>query len=135
MRFSKHRVVAALLLVTAAASTAAAQPLTSTEKSAIDDAVKAVLAATGAPSASIAVVRGGEIAYENAFGISRIAPETPASVTMRYAIGSVSKQFTAAAVLLLQEEGKLSLDDKVARWFPQLTQANEISRQLMHSRC
>ena len=51
---------------------------------------------------------------------------------MRYAIGSVSKQFTAAAVLLLQEDGKLSLDDKVAKWFPQLTRAKEISmRQLL----
>jgi CubicO group peptidase (beta-lactamase class C family) len=51
---------------------------------------------------------------------------------VRYAIGSVSKQFTAAAVLLLQEDGRLSLDDRVAKWFPQLTRAGEISvRQLL----
>jgi CubicO group peptidase (beta-lactamase class C family) len=51
---------------------------------------------------------------------------------MRYAIGSVSKQFTATAVLLLAEDGKLSLDDKVAKWFPELTRANEITlRQVL----
>jgi D-alanyl-D-alanine carboxypeptidase len=51
---------------------------------------------------------------------------------MRYAIGSVSKQFTATAVLLLAEEGRLSLDDKVAKWFPRLTRARDISlRQLL----
>jgi len=51
---------------------------------------------------------------------------------MRYSIGSVSKQFTVAALLLLQEQGKLSLDDKVAKWVPDLTRANEVSiRQLL----
>ena len=51
---------------------------------------------------------------------------------MRYAIGSNSKQFTATAILLLAEEGKLSLDDKLSKWFPDLTRSNEISiRQLL----
>ena len=51
---------------------------------------------------------------------------------MRYSIGSISKQFTAAAVLLLQEQGKLSLDDKVAKFIPNLTRANEVTiRQLL----
>jgi len=39
---------------------------------------------------------------------------------MRYSIGSISKQFTAAAILLLQEQGKLSLDDKVGKFIPAL---------------
>jgi D-alanyl-D-alanine carboxypeptidase len=54
-------------------------------------------------------------------------------VRMRYkAIGSVSKQFTATAILMLQEEGRLSLDDRVAKWFPQLTRAADVSiRQLL----
>jgi CubicO group peptidase (beta-lactamase class C family) len=72
-------------------------------------------------------VRGGQIVYEQAYGDARIDPKTPATSDMRYAIGSVSKQFTAAAVLLLAEDGKLSLDDKVSKWFPQLTRANDIT--------
>ena len=65
-------------------------------------------------------------------GVVRTDPKTPATPAMRYAIGSVSKQFTATALLLLAEEGKLSLDDKVATWFPQLTRAGDISvRQLL----
>jgi len=111
---------------------AAAQQLTPTERARIDSAAVLVLGATGAPSASIAIVRGGEIVYEHAYGDGRVDPTTPARPTMRYAIGSVSKQFTATAILLLAEEGKLSLDDKVATWFPDLTRAGDISvRQLL----
>ncbi|HSY64391.1 MAG TPA: serine hydrolase domain-containing protein [Terriglobales bacterium] len=62
----------------------------------------------------------------------RLDPATPARPEMRYSIGSISKQFTATAILLLQEQGKLSLDDKVAKFIPNLTRANEVSiRQLL----
>jgi CubicO group peptidase (beta-lactamase class C family) len=109
-----------------------AQPLTAADRADIDRGALAVLAATGAPSASVAIVRDGAIVYEQAYGDGRINPTTAATPSMRYAIGSVSKQFTATAVLLLAEEGKLSLDDKVAKWFPGLTRANEINlRQLL----
>jgi CubicO group peptidase (beta-lactamase class C family) len=108
----------------------AAQQLTPAERSRIDSAAGGILAGTGAPGASIAVVRGGELVYQQAYGEGRTG--TPASSAMRYAIGSVSKQFTAAAILLLAEEGKLSLDDRVARWFPRLTRADEVTlRQLL----
>ena len=110
----------------------AAQQLTATEAAAIDHSVLAVLGETDAPSASIAIVRDGAIVYENAYGKGRVTPDTAAASSMRYAIGSVSKQFTATAILLLSEEAKLSLDDKVAKWFPKLTRAGEISvRQLL----
>src|SRR5580765_2043476 len=68
------------------------------------------LAASGVPSASVAVVKEGQIAYLKAYGTARLETNTPAAPTMRYSIGSISKQFTAAAILLLQEQGKLSLD-------------------------
>src|SRR5688572_21277737 len=111
---------------------AEAQQLTPAERARVDSAVATVLAGTGAPSASIAIVRGGEIVYENAYGDGRIDPAVPARSSMRYSIGSVSKQFTATALLLLAEDGKLSLDDKVSKWHPQLTRASEISiRQLL----
>ena len=124
------RLMRRLALSCVLAAPAVAQPLTPVERARIDSAALAVLSGTGAPSASIAVVRGGELVYEQAYGDGRIG--TPATPSMRYAIGSVSKQFTAAAVLLLAEEGKLSLDDRVARWFPKLTRANEVTlRQLL----
>src|SRR5256712_1030096 len=98
----------------------------------IDKVATDTLVRTGVPSASIAIVKDGQIAYVKAYGDARLEPKTPASTTMRYSIGSISKQFTAAAILLLQEQGKLSLDDKVAKYIPNLTRANEVTiRQLL----
>src|SRR5579862_848304 len=61
-------------------------------RSKIDTIAKSVLATTGVPSASIAVVTNGKISYLNAYGDARIDPATPARTDMRYAIGSISKQ-------------------------------------------
>ena len=109
-----------------------AQQITPAERARIDSAVTAILTGTGAPSASIAVVRGGQIVYEQAYGDARVEPSTRATPAMRYSIGSVSKQFTATAVLLLAEDGKLSLDDRVAKWLPDLTRAGDVTiRQLL----
>lgn len=93
----------------------------------IDDLAAAALAKTGVPSASVAVVKDGQIAYLHSYGNARLDPQTPATPNMRYSIGSVSKQFTAASILLLQEEGKLSLDDKVGKFLPDLTRANDVT--------
>jgi len=84
------------------------------------------------PSASVAVIKDGKIAFLQAYGKARLEPALPARPQMRYAVGSISKQFTASAILMLQEEGKLSLDDKVAKFIPDLTRANEVSiRELL----
>jgi D-alanyl-D-alanine carboxypeptidase len=130
-RLSAWRLVAAITLAVLPGPVRA-QSLTPAERARVDSAIASVLTATGAPSASIAIVRGGAIVYEHADGNARGEPAVPATTAMRYAIGSVSKQFTASAILLLAEAGKLSLDDKVAKWLPELTRANEISlRQLL----
>src|SRR6476646_7674156 len=98
----------------------------------IDQAAAEALQQTGVPSASIAVVKDGKIVYVKAYGDAKLDPKTPATPQMRYSIGSISKQFTAAAILLLQEQGKLSLDDKVGKYVPDLTRANEVTiRQLL----
>src|SRR5262245_36694648 len=86
----------------------------------IDKIAADALAKTGVPSASIAVVKTSRIVYVKAYGNARLEPRTPAVPEMRYSIGSISKQFTSAAILLLQEQGKLSLDDKVAKFIPSL---------------
>jgi D-alanyl-D-alanine carboxypeptidase len=98
----------------------------------IDKVAHDALAKTGVPSASLAIVMDGQIAYLHAYGNARLDLETPAKPEMRYRIGSISKQFTAAAILLLQEQGKLSLDDKVSKFIPGLTRADEVTiRELL----
>jgi D-alanyl-D-alanine carboxypeptidase len=98
----------------------------------VDKAAREVLAATGAPSASIAVVRDGKIVYLQAYGDARLSPKAPARPEMRYSVGSISKQFTATGILMLAEEGKLSLDDPVSRFVPDLTRSGDIKiRQLL----
>src|SRR6266853_6890694 len=76
----------------------------------IDKLATDALAKTGVPSASVAIVKDGQIVYLKAYGDARLEPRVPATSEMRYSIGSISKQFTATAILLLQEQGKLSLD-------------------------
>ncbi len=93
----------------------------------VDSVANAVLKATGVPSASVAVVREGRLAYAHAYGSAHLEPPAAATTDMRYAIGSISKQFTAATVLLLQQQGKLSLDDPVSRWYPGLTRAKDVT--------
>ncbi len=98
----------------------------------IDTLVAGALTRTGVPGASVAIVQHGQLAYVKAYGLARLEPSVQASPEMRYSIGSISKQFTATAILLLQEEGKLSLNDHVARFLPDLTGADQVTiRQLL----
>jgi len=93
------------------------EPLLSSQLRAnVDEIVHKVLATTGVPSASLAVVKDGKTAYVQAYGDARLDPRTPARPVMRYSIGSISKQFTAAAILMLAEERKVSLDDPVSKY-------------------
>lgn len=97
------------------------------------DAIAAkALADTGTPSVSVALVKDGKIAYVKAYGNARLEPATAARSDMRYPVGSVSKQFMACAILLLEQDGKLSLDDPVSRFLPSLTRARDITiRELL----
>src|SRR5438045_593411 len=98
----------------------------------VDSIAGQVLQSTGVPSASVAVVKNGRVAYANAYGCAKLNPCANATADLRYAIGSISKQFTAVAILLLQQEGKLRLDDPVSRFIPGLTRGNEVTvRQLL----
>lgn len=98
----------------------------------VDDLARQVLNRTGVPSASVSILKDGRVVYAQAFGTARFDPPTPATPDMRYSIGSISKQFTAAAVLLLAEEGKVSLDDKVSKYVSGLTRGDEVTiRQIL----
>jgi D-alanyl-D-alanine carboxypeptidase len=98
----------------------------------IDRIAAGVMQQHGVPSASVAVVKGGKLVYAHAYGNAHLNPDTAATPDMRYSVGSISKQFTAAAILMLQEQGKLSLDDAVGKYVPGLTRGDEVTiRQIL----
>lgn len=98
----------------------------------IDAIVAKALQDKSVPSVSIAIVKDGKLAYAKAYGVARIDQGLQATAQMRYKIGSNTKQFVAAAMLLLVQDGKVSLDDKVARFLPDLTRAGDVTvRQLL----
>ncbi|MGH8191323.1 MAG: serine hydrolase domain-containing protein [Rhodanobacteraceae bacterium] len=130
MVFPWLAVLAALLFCVPASWADAALPASLQAK--VDKIVNDALKQSGVPSASIAVVQDGKLAYLHAYGDARLQPKTAATPGMRYSIGSISKQFTVAAILILQQRGKLSLGDKVAKYFPELTDADHITiRQIL----
>ena len=96
-------------------------------KARVDAIAAGVMEQRGVPSASLAVVQGGKLVYTRAYGRAHIDPDKAATPEMRYSIGSISKQFTAAAILILQEEGKLKLDDPVGKYVSGLTRGNDVT--------
>ncbi len=115
-----------------ASAFAAHAQINSELRASIDAAAQKVLADTGVPSAEVGIVMNGKIVLTTAYGDARLSPKLPATAEMAYPIGSISKQFTATAILLLAEEGKLSLDDTVSKFFPELTRATEVTiRELL----
>jgi CubicO group peptidase (beta-lactamase class C family) len=124
-------VVLSLTLLIAAPALAA-DKLDAHTRERIDTIAAGVLKQTGVPSASIAVVQNGEIVYTQAYGSARLEPLLAAAPAMRYSIGSISKQFTAAALLMLEQEGKLKLDDPVGKYVPGLTGGDKVTiRQIL----
>src|SRR3982751_5798381 len=112
------------------ATSAAGQSLPPAQLTAIDQLVTKTLADTGVPSASIAIVRDGRIVLTKAYG--KANEGLPASPALPYQIASNSKQFTAMALILLRDEGKLSLDDHVSKFLPGISGGDRITiRQLL----
>jgi D-alanyl-D-alanine carboxypeptidase len=120
-------------VVAATVPTVAQNALPAATASGIDAAAAEVLKATGVPSASVAVVQGGEVAYVKAYGMARLDPPMAAVAGMQYSVGSISKQFTAAMMLLLVQDGKVKLDDPVGKYLPGLTRADEVTIRLVLS--
>jgi CubicO group peptidase (beta-lactamase class C family) len=86
------------------------------------------------PGCAIGVARNGQTILERAYGMANLeydVPNTPATI---FEAGSVSKQFTAAAVVLLAQQGKLSLDDEVSKYIPELPDYDTpvTIRQMLH---
>ena len=84
----------------------------------VDDYIRAEMQAQQIPGVSLAVIRNGEIVLARGYGLANVEHQVPVKPETIFQSGSMGKQFTATAVMMLVEEGKLSLDDKITKYFP-----------------
>jgi D-alanyl-D-alanine carboxypeptidase len=89
----------------------------------VDSLARAFLAGRGAPAVSIQVVRGRDTLVRAGYGMADLEQGVPATAATVYRIGSITKQFTSAAVMRLVEQGRLALDDSIATYLPRLPTA------------
>jgi CubicO group peptidase (beta-lactamase class C family) len=75
---------------------------------------------SGTPGAAISVVKDGKIIFKKGYGSANLEYDIPITPSTVFHIASVSKQFTTFAVLLLERDGKLSLDDDVRKYIPEV---------------
>ncbi|HEX5109405.1 MAG TPA: serine hydrolase [Vicinamibacterales bacterium] len=102
----------------------------------VDDIVNAALKRQGVPGVSVAIVRDGSIVKAEGYGLANTELDVRATPQTVYQIGSVSKQFIAAGIMLLVQDGKMSLDDKASKYLagtPAAWQAITVRHLLTHT--
>lgn len=109
--------LAALALIVAV-PTQAEEPPEQAALAAFDAALRSDQAAHGIPGLQVAIVHGDEMLWSHSYGIADLASGTPVADGTRFVIGSISKLFTAIAIVRLRDAGRLDLDDPVRRHLP-----------------
>ncbi len=94
---------------------------------AIDKAAAAAIASGESPGLEVAVIKNGKPVLVKGYGSANLEQHVPVSNTSVFRVGSVTKQFTAVALLLLAEEGKVSVQDKLSKYYPNFPRANDIT--------
>jgi CubicO group peptidase (beta-lactamase class C family) len=106
--------------------------LSAAQRTPIEDAVAKAMAASATRGVSVTVAREGEVVYANGFGLRDLQGPLPVTAETVFPIGSITKQFTAAAIMLLARERKLDLDEKAAAYVPLAPHATAYTvRQLL----
>src|SRR5258708_2683240 len=105
-----------LIFVAFAAFAASASAQT---QDAIDDFVRTEMERQKTPGVSIAVIRRGEVVKVKGYGFANVEHQAPVKPETIFESGSMGKQFTSTAVMLLVEDGKIALTDSIAKYFPE----------------
>lgn len=84
----------------------------------VDDFVRSRLAERNIPGAAVAVIKNGKIIKTKGYGVASVEFNVPVTTETVFEIGSVSKQITAAGIILLMEDGKVNLDEKISKYLP-----------------
>lgn len=106
------------------AKTASAMP-------AVDALADALIAERIVPGLSLAVMRGGSLLHARGFGSANLETDAPVTPETVFRVGSVSKQFIATAIALLQEDGKLDFDDRLSRFLPLFPRSRDVTLRQM----
>jgi CubicO group peptidase (beta-lactamase class C family) len=93
----------------------------------IDALVAIAMAHQHVPAVSLAIARNGRILYARGYGYRNLTSRQVADANTVYNVGSVTKEFTAAGIMLLQQEGKLSISDSLAKYFPRYPYAQQLT--------
>jgi D-alanyl-D-alanine carboxypeptidase len=111
---------------------AAPPPLTPRMERRIDRIVEQQLREQFVPGAQIAIAENGRIVYTRGYGFRDLDDRLPVDTRTAFGIGSVTKQFTAAAIMLLQQEGRLDVNDLLSKYLPHAPHASQVTlRELL----
>jgi len=113
-----RRVVLTLLLV--AAPVRAQAPSSPDSAARWVDSVLSPFASAQSPGCAVGVTRAGSLVFAKGYGMADLEHDTPITPDTRFYIASISKQFTAMSIVLLALDGKLSLDDSIRKWVPEV---------------
>src|SRR3954468_13553935 len=116
----------ALLLTTAPASADRPEAHRRALSNEVDSAVRQQMQLQRIPGVGVAVVLNGKLIKEKGYGLANVELATPVSPETIFEAGSITKQFVAAAIMQLAEEGKIGLDDSIAKYFPEAPRALEV---------
>jgi len=101
------------------------------DQRAFDQVAEQVYQEKAAPGFVVVVWSHGNVVFAKGYGLADVAFKTPVTPETRFAIGSITKQFTAASILLLAQQGTLSLDDKLAKYVPEMPNADKITLRML----
>src|SRR5690242_2552197 len=117
MREIKKRLVAVIALCLTLAATSAAQtkPATDDLQAKVDERLNALVKANQF-SGAVLIARDGRVLVSKGYGMANLETETPNTPQTIFRLGSITKQFTATAIMMLQEQGKLSVQDSICKY-------------------
>jgi CubicO group peptidase (beta-lactamase class C family) len=122
------RVLALPALILVLALTPAPQPSATPDIAAISgDVVTTAQKVQSIPGIKIGIIRDGRVALDRGYGVQNIATQKPVDSDTVFEIGSITKQFTAAAILQLKEQGKLQLTDRLGQYVPEYALGKDVT--------
>ncbi len=116
-----------ILLLSLSLPAVAPQETTGSKLLELDKLFAAHVDSKRSPGLSVAIIEGGRLVFAKGYGKQSIEDDVSVATDTRFGIGSVTKQFTCSCVLMLAEDGKLSLYDPVAKYYPNLKRAKDIT--------